>query len=91
MKWTDKEEGPTCYCGMPTVVVVDEDGNADLLCLFHSSEAGAIFPLPRDKRPDNWPHLTDNEVDVVMAEGQLEYDKDDDNEEQRSLPPRTLN
>ena len=91
MKWTDKEEGPTCYCGMPTVVVVDEDGKADLLCIFHTQAAGALFRLPRDKRPDNWPNLTDDEVDALMAEGQLEYDDEDDNEEQRSLPPRTLN
>jgi hypothetical protein len=74
MKWTDKEEGPACFCGMPTVVTVAENGAASLVCLYHEADRGALFPLPRDKRPDNWPRLTEDEVDMVMFEGQDEAD-----------------
>ena len=33
-----------------------------------------FFPLPKDKRPDNWPNLTDEEVDQVMHAGQIELE-----------------
>lgn len=91
MKWVDKEEGPSCYCGMPTVVVV-ENGEANLLCIFHTQSAGALFPLP-EERPDNWPNLNDDELDQVMLKGQEELDaKESKNEkDEPSLPSGTLN
>ncbi len=75
-KWI-KEKGPECYCGMPTGVHVDEDGKAWLLCIFHTNEAGAMFPLPKDGRPDNWPEVTPEELNAIMLKGQEEDDGED--------------
>ncbi len=52
--WTDNEDGPDCQCGNPTVVKLMPDGKPVLMCLFHTGEAGAIFPLPSE-RPETWP------------------------------------
>jgi len=54
---------------MSTSVYVDEDGKAGLLCIFHKREEGAIFPLPREARPDNWPDITNEELDALMKLG----------------------
>jgi hypothetical protein len=67
MEWTDNEEGPDCFCGNPTVVKKQDDGSW-LLCLFHTHEAGTMFPLPPEK-PDGWPtieHLA--EIGIRAAE-----------------------
>lgn len=91
MKWTDKEEGPACFCGLPTIVLVAENGDANLVCMFHERDTGASFPLPKDKRPENWPNLSDEEVDKVMLEGQAEYDAKEHHEDEHSVSSRTLN
>lgn len=73
-KWIDKERGPECFCGMPTGVYVDSDGRASLLCIFHDKEAGALFPLPKDGRPDNWPDIPREELNAIMKRGSEEDD-----------------
>jgi hypothetical protein len=77
-KWIDKEHGPECFCGMPTGVYVDSDGKAGLLCIFHEKEAGAIFPLPKDGRPDNWPNIPREELNEIMKRGSEEDQEDSD-------------
>jgi hypothetical protein len=94
MKWIDKEKGPLCFCGMPTFVSVADDGEADLVCIFHEREAGALFHLPTDGRTENWPDLNDQEVDVIMLKGMEEQttkDGQESNEDKHSVPSRTLN
>ena len=79
MNWTNGEKGPECFCGMPTGVVVSQDGKrVDLMCIFHTYEAGAMFPLPRDKRPDNWPNLTNDEMQKLVEEGTAEQEAEED-------------
>lgn len=73
-KWIDKERGPECFCGMPTGVYVSSDGQASLLCIFHEKEAGALFPLPKDGRPDNWPDISREELNAIMKQGSEEDD-----------------
>jgi hypothetical protein len=68
-KWIDKEKGPECFCGMPTGVYVTSDGHAHLLCIFHDQEAGAMFPLPDDARPENWPDIPREELNALMVLG----------------------
>ena len=77
-KWIDKEHGPECFCGMPTGVYVDSDGKAGLLCIFHDTEAGAIFPLPKDGRPDNWPDISREELNEIMKRGSEEDQEESD-------------
>lgn len=75
MKWTHGEEGPTCFCGQPTHIMVGEEGGeVNLLCFAHTQFAGALFPVPRDKRPDTWPNLTDDEMIVLVNEGYADQD-----------------
>lgn len=70
MNWTHGEQGPTCFCGMPTYVMISEDNKRiNLLCVFHTSEAGALFPLPINDRPDNWLNLTDEEMSDLIDRG----------------------
>lgn len=64
MSWIEKEPGPDCFCGCPTMVVL-HDGGVDLLCFFHTNEAGAMFPLP-EERPENWPNLSEDEMAELM-------------------------
>lgn len=79
MNWTDREKGPDCFCGAPTCVVVSEDGKrVDLLCFFHSYEAGAMFPLPRDGRPDKWPEMTSEEMKELVDAGIAEQDSEEE-------------
>lgn len=73
MTWIDREPGPTCFCGMPTCVIVS-DHRVDLMCLFHSSEAGIMFPLPKDKRPEHWPDMSDSEMKDLVDEGIAEQE-----------------
>lgn len=68
-EWQDREKGPECFCGAPTCVVVSKDGRVDLLCFFHTYEAGAMFPLPRNDRPENWPNLTSDEMSALVDKG----------------------
>lgn len=74
MKWEDREPGPTCFCGMPTCVVVSDD-RVDLLCIFHEFEAGAMFPLPKNNKPENWPNMTDDEMKSLVDEGIAEQER----------------
>ena len=91
MKWIDKEEGPACFCGLPTIVMVADNGDANLVCIFHDKDEGASFPLPKDKKPENWPDLSDEDVDKVMLEGQAEFNAKDTDEDEHSVSPRTIN
>lgn len=52
--WRENEDGPDCACGEQTVVKILPDGQAILLCFFHTGEAGMYTPLP-DERPEEWP------------------------------------
>jgi len=74
MPWADKEPGPDCACGDPTVVVLDPTGRATLWCLWHSKEAGATFDLPSD-RPDHWPDLTTEQMTELVDRGREEYEE----------------
>jgi hypothetical protein len=76
MNWS-KESGPKCPCGMPTFVDVDDEGNANLICIFHTYDSGAIWPLPKS-RPDNWPNLSDNEIDALIELGFKERESNED-------------
>lgn len=78
-QWIDKEKGPECFCGMPTAVFLCEDGTAALLCIFHTDEAGAMFPLPSE-RPDNWPEIPREELNALMIKGAEEADARAENE-----------
>ncbi len=68
-KWVDKEKGPECFCGCPTMVSMFEDGRAVLLCIFHTGPEGAMFPLPNDGRPDSWPNVTHEEMQKLVDQG----------------------
>jgi hypothetical protein len=63
---------------MPTGVYVDSDGKACLLCIFHDREAGAMFPLPKDGRPDNWPDVPREELNALMKRGAEEDNETED-------------
>ena len=76
VKWQDKEKGPECFCGMPTRVFLTNDKPA-LLCLFHTNEEGAMFPLPAE-RPENWPNLSTEEMVSLVNRG---IEEDEKNEE----------
>lgn len=72
MEWKHGEAGPHCFCGCPTVVMVTEnveEGEINLVCLLHTGSAGAIFPLPKNKRPAHWPNLTDEEMMKLVDTG----------------------
>ena len=77
-----KEKGPRCYCGCPTWVEPDLGGGAVLICIFHTKEAGASFPLP-SARPDNWPNLSDEEMIACMDQGAREADAREAEEDAR--------
>lgn len=72
MEWKNGEKGPTCFCGMPTAVVINEDSTVNLLCIFHTKLAGATFPLPKKGRPDKWPAMSDDEMSVLVDAGYQE-------------------
>lgn len=94
MKWIDKENGPLCFCGMPTFVSVANDGHADLVCIFHEQQQGALFTLPTNGRPENWPNLTDQEVDEIMLKGNKEQearDEEENDEGEHNIPSKMLN
>jgi hypothetical protein len=76
MNWTNGEKGPECFCGMPTTVTVFE-GKAHILCIFHSSDAGMLFPLPIHGRPANWPNLTNDEIKTLVEQGFAENPEED--------------
>jgi hypothetical protein len=71
-EWKNGEAGPACYCGKPTFVSFDPDTQKpQLMCLFHKPTEGTYFALPQEK-PDNWPDLTDEELDSCMFKGEEE-------------------
>lgn len=76
MKWIDKEPGPECYCGAPTFVALFENGDAALICIFHEYEAGASFPLPKEK-PEKWPNMTNEEMAELVDKGIKEQETED--------------
>lgn len=69
-EWT-KEKGPRCYCGCATWVEPSWGGAPRLVCIFHTKEAGASFPLPAE-RPDKWPDLSRDEMQAFMDKGAAE-------------------
>lgn len=94
MKWIHGEPGPTCFCGLPTMVYLDEEGlQANLLCLGHTREHGAIFPLPLNQRPETWPVVSDDEMNKLVDAGFVEQDKKEGVKSTVSIPQRdkTLN
>lgn len=68
--WINGEKGPTCFCGRPTVVLVKGE-RTSLLCFEHegSKHDGAVFPLPQDKRPDMWPHISNQQMESLVDQG----------------------
>ena len=75
MDWKHGEKGPKCFCGHPTNIVIDEKtGDVNLLCLLHTAMAGAIFPLPKNGRPDKWPAMTDEEMIELVDAGYADQD-----------------
>jgi hypothetical protein len=72
-EWT-KEKGPDCFCGALTWVEPGEP--AMLVCIFHSRDAGACFPLPKE-RPEKWPDLTRDELHACMVKGANEEEARD--------------
>ena len=70
--WQDGEVGPTCFCGSPMVVHFNKEKKASLICICHSTSGAASFPLPK-KKPECWPKLTENEVRILIKEGEKEY------------------
>jgi hypothetical protein len=54
---------------MTTTVMVAKDGEVNLLCLAHVGPHGALFPLPKNGRPERWPHLSDDEMGVLVDQG----------------------
>jgi hypothetical protein len=79
-EWIQSEQGPECYCGWPTVVVVHENGLASLMCFGHTKEEGAMFPLPANK-PDNWPNLTHQEMQTLVEQGSAEHEEKENEDE----------
>jgi hypothetical protein len=67
---------------MATWVEPDWGGRPYLICIFHTKAAGASFPLPA-VRPDEWPDLTLEEMQVFMTQGATENEArgDDDGSE----------
>lgn len=72
-EWQDKEPGPECTCGCPTFVSVLEGHLPMFICFMHTYEAGACFPLPKD-RPENWPNLTNDEIKELVDRGIKEHE-----------------
>lgn len=67
-KWTDREKGPECFCGCPTFVTM-MDGHPHILCLFHTGPEGAMFPLPKARKPETWPNISHDEIKKLVEEG----------------------
>lgn len=67
--WTNGEKGPKCFCGMTTTVMVDKSGEVNLLCLTHIGEHGALFPLPKNFRPQQFPYLSDEDMTTLVDQG----------------------
>lgn len=55
-------------------MVDEEGGEVNLLCFAHTQFAGALFPVPRNNRPDSWPKLTDDEMIALVNEGYQDQD-----------------
>ncbi len=67
--WVHGEKGPQCFCGSSTHVWIS-DNEVFLMCLLHTPKEGVLFPLPPEK-PDNWPNLSDEEMQNLFVKGQL--------------------
>ena len=79
MNWINKEKGPECFCGMPTVIsVTPDEKEVHLLCIFHSDADGAMFPLPVNGRPEHWPNMTHDEMKSLVEQGFAEQDGKED-------------
>lgn len=72
MEWKNGEAGPTCLCGKATIVSISHQG-INLVCLYHTHEAGAFFPLPK-RRPSRWPNLSEAEMERLVDEGFAEQE-----------------
>lgn len=73
MNWVDGEIGTKCDCGRDMKVLVDMYG-IGLACIYHK-DASLVFPLPKN-RPNNWPKLTEAEVQALCIKGQEEADSE---------------
>lgn len=82
--WEDKEK-ISCPCGNPAIVnFMEGNPRPQMLCIFHSYESGALYPLPMVK-PDWFTDNTNKElVNKVLtlgsqeAEDAGEFDEPDD-------------
>ncbi len=77
--WTDKEAGPQCTCGWPTVVSITEGRLPILWCFGHTKEEGAWWPLPSEK-PENWPNLSNEEMQTLIEKGEAEHNEKENEE-----------
>ena len=73
--WTHGEPGPKCFCGRDTNVMICADGKVNLMCLAHTKEETALFPLPAT-RPEKWPDMTNEEMQALVDQGFLEHERD---------------
>lgn len=74
MSW-EPGEGPTCYCGNPTAVLM-EDEDPILMCIAHSYSAGAVWELSDKEKPSNWPNLSTKELILFLWPGTPEAEID---------------
>jgi hypothetical protein len=86
MSWVNGEKGPQCICGMPTRVMVSDDGKLSyILCIFHTNAAGAMFYLPTNGKPEHWPNVTHDEIRELVkagnAEHNISFEKEDEEED----------
>lgn len=72
MNWKNNEIGPICFCGLPTCIKIDNN-NITLICLMHPGLTAICYPLPQNK-PDNWPDLSDEEMEKLVDKGFEERD-----------------
>lgn len=64
--WIENELGPPCGCGMMTSVKKME-GKFVALCFFHTSEAGAFWPLQQEAPDDfsEWAKKIEEELTQI--------------------------
>lgn len=70
--WQNNEEGPKCFCGYPTKIIIEDD-QPWLFCFFHTPEEGAMWPLPKEK-PNDWStNISKERQSEIMDVGSKEY------------------
>jgi hypothetical protein len=77
-KWEKGEPGPQCFCGKPTVVVLFNENEPALMCMFHTKGEGATFNLPLEKA-EWWPTPPTREVLAqYMQSAPIREEEDDE-------------